>query len=1040
MRRRIWWIYLIGAAGIGVAYFFGPAWAKTGRVFNLFGVSSVVAIFVGVRLHHPRQRLPWYLFAAGQLLFVAGDVITYNYEALFGHEAPFPSSGDALYLAVYPVLAAGLILLVRSRSSEPDYAALIDSVVVAIGVGVVSWAFLIGPNFHATMSVSAKLTSIAYPVGDLLLLWMMTRLAVGSGIKNPAFYLLTSSIVCLLVTDSIYTYVILHGEYNGSGSYLDAGWALFYVLWGAAALHPSMRALSHPMARTTRSLSTGRLALLCAATLMVPLVRGLEHVANLPADDAVMVPASIVIFLLVGLRMSGLVRRHEQAETRERALRRVGAALVAATDRDDVYRATVDAVRAFAGPRDVVRLGVVGEGDDETVAWVAGHQAEASGALALHALPREVRDSMRADRTGQIVGVPDELVDALGLPRGTRTALLAPISMDGALTGLVVVGSASPLDRQDQTGIEGVADQASLALARATLAENLHRRKGEARFASLVSNATDVIAVMDVDSTIRYLSPSVERILGWTPVDLLGGKLFDLVHEDDRTSFASMVGDSGAELVTFEARWQHRDGSWPYMETVKTDLTNDPNVAGIVLNSRDVSERKVFEQQLSHQAFHDLVTGLPNRALFQDRVQHALARQHRGSHALAVLLLDLDDFKAVNDSFGHTTGDRLLAEIGARVQEILRSSDTVARLGGDEFAVLLEDTDAPTAGETAERILQGLTSRFTVDGQGIFVRGSIGVAIADAGELSPTAVEELLRNADLAMYIAKGKGKDRYQQFEPGMHASVLDRLELKADLMRAVEQGEFVLHYQPIYELASQEIIGVEALIRWNHPVRGVVVPNDFIPLAEETGLIVPIGRWTLDQACREAVRLNAMLPKGRRPLTVSVNLSARQLQQDDIGDDVARTLGETGLAPDLLVIEITETVMMADMERSVAKLEELKALGVQLAVDDFGTGYSSLNYIRSFPVDVLKVDKSFVDAVHEEGEVSALTAAIIDLARILRLKPVAEGIETAQQLDRLVQMGCGFGQGFLMARPLDRDALVSLLEGPNAQATAVA
>jgi diguanylate cyclase (GGDEF)-like protein len=405
---------------------------------------------------------------------------------------------------------------------------------------------------------------------------------------------------------------------------------------------------------------------------------------------------------------------------------------------------------------------------------------------------------------------------------------------------------------------------------------------------------------------------------------------------------------------------------------------------------------------------------------------------------VTILFMDLDDFKTINDSLGHAAGDRLLAEVGERVKGSLRAGDTAARLGGDEFAVLLEDGgDGVDAAEVASRILARLDAPFHLEGNDVVARASIGIASADQAEVSgPEGSEELLRNADVAMYMAKEAGKGRYQVFEPAMHDTALKRLELKADLRRAVDNGEFILHYQPVIDLPTGQIEGVEALIRWEHPRRGLVPPLEFIPLAEETGLIVPIGKWVLREAALRAKELHERFPMVP-PLQMSVNLSARELQRPEMVDDIAATLMETGLDPSSLVLEITESVMMQDMELSIQRLTELKELGVQLAVDDFGTGYSSLNYIRRFPVDILKIDRSFVDGVNDGGEESALMAAIIDLAGILKLRPVAEGIERADQLERLLAMKCDLGQGFYFAEALPLEGIENLLTARRSLAT---
>jgi diguanylate cyclase (GGDEF)-like protein len=424
------------------------------------------------------------------------------------------------------------------------------------------------------------------------------------------------------------------------------------------------------------------------------------------------------------------------------------------------------------------------------------------------------------------------------------------------------------------------------------------------------------------------------------------------------------------------------------------------------------------------------VTGLANRALFRDRLEHALERERRHERPVAVLLLDLDDFKTINDSLGHAAGDRLLAEVGGRLKDCLRAADTAARLGGDEFAVVLEDAGhGVEAADVASRILDGLEAPFNLEGKDVYVRASIGIATADLDGQGPRAAEDLLRDADVAMYMAKEAGKGRYQVFEPVMHDIALRRLDMKADLQRALERQEFVLHYQPVIELGSGKISGVEALIRWAHPTRGTVPPLEFIPLAEETGAIVAIGGWVLQEACRTGVRLQERFPM-EPPLHVAVNVSARQLQWPRLAGEVAQVVRDSGFPPGHLILEITESVMMRDMDLSLQRLAELKELGVQLAVDDFGTGYSSLNYIQRFPVDILKVDKSFVEAVTTDGRKSALTATILKLADDLDLRPVAEGIERADQLERLLELGCELGQGFYFSKPLPAEDIEELLE----------
>ena len=549
------------------------------------------------------------------------------------------------------------------------------------------------------------------------------------------------------------------------------------------------------------------------------------------------------------------------------------------------------------------------------------------------------------------------------------------------------------------------------------------------RLRSLVRNVSDIFAVLDVDGTIQYISPAVESVLCHIPIELPGRNFFDLVAADDRAHAQQIFGDTciaGGDGIG-EISLQHVDGSCRVFEVVGNNLLSDPAIHGILVTCHDVTERKAFEGQLVHQAFHDALTGLPNRALFMDRLERALARAERQNTAVAVIFLDLDNFKIINDSLGHEAGDRLLVSVAERLPHCVRTVDTVSRLGGDEFTVLLEDlTDIVEVSVVANRIITQLLTPLVLHDREVFTAVSLGIAISHGEYGDP---DDLLRDADTAMYQAKTGGKGRVVTFDRSMNTHALERLELETGLRRALENNEFRVHYQPIMSMENGVISGVEALVRWEHPRQGLIPPSKFIPLAEETGLILALGRWVLEESCRQAVRWEQESPETAH-WVISVNLSARQIQQEHLVDEVARILRETGMAPERLKLEITESVMMSDSEATLGKLHALKALGVKLAVDDFGTGYSSMAYLSTLPIDTLKIDRSFVNKIGAHPESEAIVRTIVSLAKVLNLQVTSEGIETAEQHTYLQDLDCDWGQGYLFAHPLTEGEVGKMLD----------
>jgi diguanylate cyclase len=727
VRTTLWRYHLGGGLALALAYVYLPVPALRTAALALLGLATIAATLYALRLWRPVRRLPFQLFAAGEAVgFVAGSL---------GSSVAVTGAGGNPLAALLTVVAyllgiAGFALVVRARNPGRDRASLIDATVISTGLGMLAWVFLMAPYASAGgLPVAERLLSMVYVALDVLLLALVVRLAISGGDRTRAFALIIAGWLVLVAADSGRALLLLTGSYHPT-SPVEAGWLVSYALWGAAVLEPSVATLTDPAPPARAGLTRTRLSALAAASLMAPAVLAIQAGRGHRIDVPVIVAGCALLFLLVLVRVAGLVREVE---------------------------ATV----------------------------------------------RELR------------------------------------------------------------GTEGV--------LRATLQEH------------------EALAV-----------------------------------------------------------------------------------------------------QLQHQAFHDELTNLANRAMFNDRVRHALARARRGGGGLAVLFVDLDDFKVVNDSMGHGAGDRLLQEVAGRLRSCLRESDTIGRLGGDEFAILVEDVDLPTVRVLTERVLATLAAPYQVVGGDVTIHASVGVAF---DEHAPYDDVQLLRNADIAMYAAKNRGKGTYEVFQPPMLRSVRDRHDMTAALRGAIDRGELVIHYQPIVDLRTWRVGGTEALVRWPRPDRGLVPPAEFVPIAEETGLVVDIDRFVLRESCRQAAAWNARLG----PLLLHVNLSAMHLERGDLVDTVAAALRDSGLAADRLTLEITESVLA-----------------------HFGTGYSSLSYLQRMPIDAVKIDKSFVDGVTGGPEESAVARAILVLAGTLRLDTVAEGVEQAGQARELAALGCRWAQGYHFSRPV--------------------
>jgi len=581
-----------------------------------------------------------------------------------------------------------------------------------------------------------------------------------------------------------------------------------------------------------------------------------------------------------------------------------------------------------------------------------------------------------------------------------------PILENGAIVGILCVGGDVTRQRR--------------AMDELVRRERFH--------GSIIEKSTDIITIVDAHGRILHESPSAAKRLGRTFEETAGTLLESHMPPDDRTMFQGIlkaVAANPGDSPAFEFRRFRRDGSPLSLEATATNCLTDDAVSGIILNCRDVTDRKAFEEQLKRHVFLDALTGLPNRALFLDRLTHAIERiKRKPGYQFAVLFVDVDRFKLINDSLGHSVGDRLLARIGRRIAECLRRVDTVARFGGDEFILLLDEIDDDRqAIRVAERIRESLARPFAMDEGEVFASASIGIVYSTPDYTDP---DQIVRDADTAMFKAKARGKGGYRVFHSRMHKQAVSLLALETDLRKAVERGEFEVHYQPILSLSPSRIVGVEALVRWRHPERGLVPPMEFVPMTEETGLIVDIGGFVLAEACRRVAAFNAQAGR-EEALFVSVNLSVRQFDHEDLVEDIRHVLVRTGLAPELLKLEVTESAIAANPGQAARLLENLRELGVGLSMDDFGTGYSSLSHLHAFPFDTLKIDRSFISGLGRDGDKNGkIVHSILALARNLDMSVIAEGIETDFQWERLVAMDCRLGQGYRFARPAPFETVV--------------
>jgi diguanylate cyclase (GGDEF)-like protein/PAS domain S-box-containing protein len=1020
------------------------------------GTISAAAMVAGVAANRPARRAPWLLLAAANLATALGELGLHVANAADHLAVPLPAFGDGAYLVAYPLYIAGLALFIQSRSTGRDLRSVADALIFLLGIGLLSWVFFVIPDAaHPSMTWIQRFSSVAYPVGNLLILVTLARLLAPGPPRGTATALLTFGTLALLVSDVAYDL----GQYSANYNYeaqLDFGWLACFIAWGAAALHPSMADLTRPVGQRAPETSRVTMVTLIFASLIPPIflfVRSYDHEDRV---DGVIAVASGVLYLLMLSRLWDLAASHRRGLIRERTLRVASAALASAGSVEEVATAVTDAASALtaARPGNRTALLAVRDGDQLRYVYPAG-----SAEPAYPPDPVDVWQRLSQGRTPRFVSTEEirsardssapSLPQAAPLLAGAEGALLCPLTLKDRPAGEPFIGLIGFLGsrrmlRDLTTMLEILAGQAALAVERLALTQEVARQRGEALFRTLVQDTSDVILIVGDDRRIRYATPSAGDIFG--DVNVRGTLLVDLVApgaRDDVDRVLDLMLALSASDVTrgvspgYLLQIERLDGHTAMLEVRWSDLRRDATVGGLVLTLRDVTEQHMLEEELKYRAFHDALTGLPNRSLFAREAAGALEAARAVGRTAGVLFVDLDDFKVVNDTMGHGVGDELLVAVAARLAATVRKSDTAARLGGDEFALLIDDAADPDAVDAfAERIVAAFTEPFALTGAKVLATATVGVATSqDSGD-----VDELLRHADLALYAAKTAGKRRWRHYQPVLTSGMLMRREIQGALDDAVKSSAFTLVYQPIVALGSGEIDGFESLIRWPHPRWGMMLPGQFISLAEETGLIVPLGAWVLRQALSDMVRWRRELPPPAAPEPgapapdpngphVSVNVSARQFRDPGFVDSVRQALHASALPPSALLIELTESLLLGGNDQIRADLNELKEIGVRLAIDDFGTGYSSLGYLLELPIDVLKVDKTFVTGIASSWRRHALVEGIVRLARTLEVEVIAEGIETETERELLAGMGCQFGQGYLLSVPVDAASALAML-----------
>jgi diguanylate cyclase (GGDEF)-like protein/PAS domain S-box-containing protein len=1125
MRQFRW--YLAVSSVWALAQLFLPV-ELAGMWYLAGALGALIALWPRALKVPAAVRKPATLMVIAGTTSLLGVVVRAVYGMAVGLDFPFPSPGDIFALASYPFVLSAILVVVYRRLGRFDLDLFLDALVAGAAVVILQWTVILLPFVQDPgFTPFAKFVQIVYSVLGILVFIAAVMTLVAGGQRSVSNRLLAMALIATFLIDNFGTYLTATGRDEALILYLAP---LIYVFGGAGLIHPSIAQLtSRPTDQgALRRLSNKRIGVMATALIGPPaLILGYTLTESY---DQLLLPAagSLALAPLVVVRLARLVQDRERLATQEAALRGVGERLVAAETSDDVARIITVGTEQLLGTNFI---------DGGLVVDPFGQELQ-DVSPGLRVALEELR---RSEET--LVDTSSGELRTLSLSDAHPGWTVGAIVVQRELVGVLMVASARRLSDSERNAVAALCRESAIAFRAVEHTEQQVRQRSEDRFAALIDNSSDIVAVLGPDLELLYVSPVARRLLGYSLENLDALQVMDLVHREDAESAATMLSDirfgvresvelrlrhfagtyhwfevvgvdlssdpnigglvlnlreigdrkqAEERLLLSEARFkalvqnstdlvvvldpsgavryaspsvdqalgtepdgllgraigevfrdstvdwdrQLSDGApgtlgspalfdftfrkgiddWRTIETSITDLRSEPAVGGFVLNARDVTDRKGMEQRLRYQATHDELTGLANRVQALDELDGMLGR-NSGSTTVAAILIGLDDFKDVNDSLGHGFGDRLLNSVAERITALLGFGDVAARVGGDEFVVVLERAHGENhVTDLAEQVLSAIALPYDIDGRELTVTASAGIVFdhdrTNTGEI-------LLRNADIAMYRAKTQGRRQVVVFETHMHTASFDRLELRADLARAITSEQFLAHYQPVVDIETRRIVGAEALIRWDHPQRGLVGPGLFIPLAEESGMIGALGEWILERACTDLARWREDFGEPMMDFTISVNLSVQQLHDEMIVNTVKDTLQRAGLPAERLVLEVTESTLITETDKIRATMQELRALGSRLAVDDFGTGYSSLGYIQQFEFDVLKIDKSFVDGL-ETGTNRQIVTAVLDLARELGVRTIAEGIETEIQDGVLRELGCRYGQGYLYSRPV--------------------